>query len=162
MKKTLTYTLLTIVLATSLIFAQGPGGHPHNPAARVQRHVQFLTNQLGLTPQQQEQATTIFTNAANSQASMHSSMKTAHDSLQTAIASNDQNAINQAATNLGNLTAQSISNRAKAEAAFNQILTADQQGKWTQLRNKWGGPGGRHGHRGFGPPPGVAPGGPGF
>lgn len=162
MKKTLTYTLLTIALATSLIFAQGPGGHPHNPAARVQRHVQFLTNQLGLTPQQQEQATTIFTNAANSQASMHSSMKTAHESLQTAIASNDQNAINQAATNLGNLTAQSISNRAKAEAAFNQILTPDQQAKWTQLRNKWGGPGGRHGHRGFGPPPGAAPGGPGF
>lgn len=153
MKKTLTFTLLTIALATSLIFAQGPGsGHPHNPAAMVQHHIQFLTNQLGLTPQQQEQATTIFTNAANSQASMHSSMKTAHESLQTAIKNNDQNAISQAATNLGNLTAQGISNHAKAEAAFYQVLNPDQQAKWDQLRTKWGGH--ERGRHGFGPGPG--------
>lgn len=159
MKKTLTFALLTIALATSLIFAQTPGGdHPHDPAAMVQRHVQFLTNKLGLSPQQQEQATTIFTNAANSRASMHSSMKTAHDSLQTAIQNNDQNAINQAATNIGNLTAQSISNHAKAEAAFYQILNPSQQSTWNELRNKWGGPGHGHGRRGFGPPPGGGPG----
>ncbi|HEY6253353.1 MAG TPA: hypothetical protein VI685_25635, partial [Candidatus Angelobacter sp.] len=64
-----------------------------------------------------------------------------------------------AATNLGNLTAQAISNHAKAEAAFYQILNPDQQSKWTQLRSRWGGHG--HGHRGFGPPPG-GPGGPGI
>jgi len=154
MKKTLTYTLLTIALATSLMFAQGPGGHPHDPAAMAQRHVQFLTNQLGLTQQQQEQATTLFTNAATSQAAMRTSMKTAHDSLQAAIKSNDQDAISQAATNLGNLTAQMIANHAKAEAAFYQTLNPDQQGKWDQLRNKWGGAGHRHGHGDFGPPPG--------
>lgn len=165
MKKTLTYSLLAIALATSLIYAQQPGGRrQHDPAAMVQRRVQFLTNQLGLTPQQQEQATSIFTNAANGESSMHTSMKTAHESLQTAISNNDQNAISQAATNLGNLTAQSIANRSKAEAAFNQILNPDQQSKWTQLRGKWRGHG--RGHRGFGPPPGggaaPAPGGPGF
>ena len=160
MKKTLTFTLLTIALATSLIYAQEPGnGHPHDPAAMAQRHIQFLTNQLGLDQQQQQQATTIFTNAASSEASMHANMKTAHESLQTAIKNNDQNAISQAATNIGNLTSQSIANHAKAEAAFYQILRPDQQEKWTQLRSKWGG----HGHRGFGPPPGgPGPGGPGF
>lgn len=163
MKKTLTITLLTTVaLAASLIYAQEPGnGRPHDPAAMVQRHIQFLTNQLGLDQQQQQQATTIFTNAATSQASMHSSMKTAHDSLQTAIKNNDQNAISQAATNIGNLTSQSIANHAKAEAAFYQILRPDQQEKWSQLRSKWDGHG--RGRRGFGPPPGgPGPGGPGF
>lgn len=163
MKKTLTITLLTTVaLATSFIYAQGPGNRrPHDPAAMVQRHIQFLTNQLGLDQQQQQQATTIFTNAASSQASMHSSMKTAHESLQTAIKNNDQNAISQAATNIGNLTSQSIANHAKAEAAFYQILRPDQQDKWSQLRSKWGEHG--RGRRGFGPPPGgPGPGGPGF
>ena len=162
MKKTLTFTLLTVMLATSLIYSQGPGkGHPHDPAAMVQRRIQFLTNQLGLDQQQQQQATTIFTNAVSNEGTMRSGMKAAHESLQTAIKNNDQNAISQAATNIGNLTSQSIANHSKAEAAFYQILRPDQQEKWTQMRSQWRGHG--RGRRGFGPPPGgPGPGGPGF
>jgi len=145
-KKLFTLVLLALGLTASIVLAQGPGpGGPHDPATRIQHHVQHLTKALSLTPEQQQQATTIFTNAANGQSAIHDSMKTAHDSLQTAIRNNDQNGITQASTTIGNLTAQMIAAQAKAHAAFYQILNPDQQSKMNQLESE----GPWHG-RGFG------------
>ena len=142
--KLLIFVLLTLGFAASMVMAQEPGPNgPPDPATRVQRQVQHLTKALSLTPEQQQQATTIFTNAANGGSSIHDSMKTAHDSLQTAIKNNDQNGITQAATTIGNLTAQIVAAQAKAHAAFYQILTPDQQSKLNQFE------GSGHGH-GFG------------
>lgn len=138
--------LLMMALATSALFAQKHGGPP-DPATHVQRHVERLTTLLSLTPTQQQQATTIFTNAANGGASFHTDMKTAHDNLQTAIKNNDQNGIAAAATTIGNLTSQMIAAHAKAQAAFYQILTPDQQNKMSQLESE----GPEFGH--FGRPP---------
>lgn len=140
--------LLIIALATSSVFAfaQKHGGPP-DPATHVQRQVQHLTTLLSLTPAQQQQATTIFTNAANGGASFHSDMKTARENLQTAIKNNDQNGIATAATTIGNLTSQMTAAHAKAQAAFYQILTPDQQNKMSQLESE--GPGFGH----FGGPP---------
>jgi len=144
--KSLIFVLLALGFAASIVLAQGPGPNvPPDPATRVQHHVQHLTKALSLTPEQQQQATTIFTNAANGESNIHDSMKTAHDSLQTAIKNNDQNGITQAATSIGNLTAQIVAAQAKAHAAFYQILTPDQQSKLNQFESE--GPG--HGH-GFG------------
>ena len=143
-KKSLILVLLTLGLAASLVMAQGPGpGGPPDPATRIQRHVQHLTKALSLTPEQQQQATTIFTNAANGGSGIHDSMKTAHQNLETAIKNNDQNGITQAATTIGNLTAQIVAAQAKAHAAFYQILTPDQQSKLSQFEGEG------HGH-GFG------------
>lgn len=139
--------LLIIGLAASSLFAQKGG--PPDPATHVQRHVQRLTTLLSLTPAQQQQATTIFTNAMNGGASFHTDMKTAHENLQTAIKNNDQNGIAAAATTIGNLTSQMIAAHAKAQAAFYQILTPDQQTKLGQLESEGEGPGFRH----FGGPP---------
>jgi Spy/CpxP family protein refolding chaperone len=138
--------LLMIGLAASSLFAQKHDGMA-DPATHVQRHVQRLTTLLSLTPAQQQQATTIFTNTANSGASFHTDMKTAHENLQTAIKNNDQNGIAAAATTIGNLTSQMVSAHAKAQAAFYQILTPDQQNKMSQLESE--GPEFRH----FGGPP---------
>jgi Spy/CpxP family protein refolding chaperone len=146
-KKSLIIALLTVGFAATVLFAQGPGG-PHDPATHVQRHVQHLTTVLSLTPAQQQQATTIFTNAMSGASSIHSDMKTAHQALQTAIKSNDQNGITQAATTIGNLTAQMVSAHAKAQAAFFQILTPDQQTKLSQLESE----GHEMGGMGFGGP----------
>jgi Spy/CpxP family protein refolding chaperone len=66
--------------------------------------------------------------------------------LSSAIKTNDTAAIDQAAATIGNLTAQMISNHAKAQAAFFQILTPDQQAKMTQFES-------RHEH--FGGPEGM-------
>src|SRR5262249_7136328 len=125
--------------------------HP-DPAQMIQHRVDFLTQKLGLSPSQQQQATTIFTDAMSGQQSLHNDMRTAHQSLQTAITNNDQNGITQAATTIGNLTTQSIANHAKAEAAFLQILNPQQQRTYSQMMEK-------HGEHGFGRQ-GFGPGGP--
>jgi Spy/CpxP family protein refolding chaperone len=91
---------------------------------------------LSLTPAQQQQATTIFTNAMSGGQSFHADMKTAHQNLEAAIKNNDPNGITQAANTIGNLTAQMIAAHAKAQAAFYQILTPDQQSKLSQLESE--------------------------
>ncbi len=124
---------------------------PPDPAQMVQHRVAFLTQKLGLSTEQQQQATTIFTNAATNAKPSHDQMRAAHESLQSAVAKNDGAAIDQAANSIANLMAQSISTRAKAEAAFYQTLTPDQQAKYAQIRQH--GPGIYGFHRGDGPPP---------
>ena len=151
--KSMILVLLTIVFA-AILYAQGPGpGGPPDPATMVQHRVQHLTKMLSLTPEQQQQATTIFTNAVNGAAGIHDSMKTAHQNLQTAIKNNDQNGITQASTTIGNLTTQMIAAEAKAHAAFYQILTPDQKNTMDQMGDRgWGHGGGRR--HGFGGPAG--------
>jgi Spy/CpxP family protein refolding chaperone len=150
LKRPIILVLLTLGLAASIVLAQVPGpGEPPDPATRVQHHVQHLTKALSLTPEQQQQATTIFTNAANGESNLHDGMKAAHQNLETAIKSNDQNGISQAATTIGNLTTQLVAAQAKAHAAFYQILTPDQQTKLSQFAAE--GPGHGLGFRFVGP-----------
>jgi Spy/CpxP family protein refolding chaperone len=150
MKNKLTACLLTSAFATSLLLAQGPGNRP-TPEMMVQHRVEFLTTQLALTSAQQQQATTIFTNAATAGATVRGNLKLAHQNLETAVKNNDTAGIEAAAAAIGNLTAQQTATGAKAQAAFYQILTPDQQAKFAQL----GGPDhGGFGRGGFGGGPG--------
>jgi len=147
MKSTLSKFFLFAVIAGTMAAAKNRQ-QPPDPAARIQEHVNFMTTVLSLTPAQQQQATTIFTNAANSENTLHDQMKTAHDALKTAIQKNDTAGIDQSAATIGNLTTQMVSAHAKAEAAFNQTLTPDQQAKMSQLHSHehgMHGPGGNMG-----------------
>jgi Spy/CpxP family protein refolding chaperone len=153
MKKTTLMLLLIVAVATTVVIAQ-TGPKPPDPATMAQHRVQFLTTMLNLSPAQQAQATTIFTNAAQAQSATMQSMHAAHQTLQTAIKNNDGAAIDQAATTIGNLTAQMTSAHAKADAAFLQTLNSEQQTKFSQLEERHG-----HGmmmHR-HGPPPSAPP-----
>ena len=150
--KTLSAFVLTAALAASLAFAQR-NGNPPDPAARAQHRVSFLTTLLTLTTSQQQQATAIFTNAAGVEAATHGSFKTAHQGLADAIKANNTANIDQIATTIGNLTAQMASNHAKAEAAFYQILSPEQQAKLTQFESQ------NHGHGEWGMGPGHIHGG---
>ncbi len=147
MKSTLSRIFLFVAIAGAIAAAQNHHHQPSDPAARVQEHVNFMTTVLSLTPAQQQQATTIFTNAANSANALHEQMRTAHEALKTAIQKNDTAAIDQNAATIGNLTTQMISGHAKAQAAFNQTLTPDQQAKLSQLHSH------EHGMHGPGGPP---------
>ena len=122
--KTILALTFTAALAT-IMLAQTPPAPP-SPADRAQHHLKFLTTMLSLTATQQQQATTIFNNEAAAEATVHESMKAAHDTLQDAV--------------------KITSTHAKAEAAFYQTLTADQQVKFAQLHER--------GPRGGGPFPG--------
>ena len=145
MKSSLSRIALFVAIAAALAAAQNRH-QPPDPAARIQDHVNFMTTMLSLTPAQQQQATTIFTNAANASKSLHDQMKSAHDALQTAIQKNDTAGIDQSAATIGNLTSQMISSHAKAEAAFTQTLTPDQQAKMNQLHSHEHGMHGPGGH----------------
>lgn len=138
-KHTIALTFAILAMAMQSLVAQNLSGEhmgPPDPATMAQHRVQFLTNQLSLTSQQQQQALTIFTTAATSQSGLHDSMKTAHESLRTAVKTNDANGINQAATTIGNLTSEFTATEAKADAALYLILTPDQQSKMNQMESQ--------------------------
>jgi Spy/CpxP family protein refolding chaperone len=145
MKRTLTQLLFVCSLSMALAFGQNSTGAP-NPANRVAHRVSFLTTLLNLTTAQQQQATTILTNAATAEANVHSQMKTARLSLTTAIRNNDAATIDQVAASIGNLIAQSTATQARADAAFYLILMPDQQAKLAQFESQGNGFG-----RGMGP-----------
>ena len=132
MKSKVAITILAVAAMATVLFAQGMP--KHDPQQHIQDHVKFLTTVLSLTPQQQQQATTIFTNASASHSQVHDSMKTAHQALETAIKNNDAAGIEQASTQIGNLIAQMTASHAKAQAAFYQILTPEQQTKFNELQ----------------------------
>jgi Spy/CpxP family protein refolding chaperone len=147
MRQAATKLLLTSVFAT-VAFAQTPGTPP-DPAKFVQRRIEHLTSELSLTTAQQQQATTIFTNAATGAAALRDGSTTARQSLSAAVKANDTTGIDLASTTIGNLTGQLTAINAKADAAFYQILTPDQQTKFNSLRGS-GGPGGFGGRGGPG------------
>jgi Spy/CpxP family protein refolding chaperone len=68
-------------------------------------------------------------------------LQAAHQSIGDAVKANDTAAIDQAATTIGNLTAQSTAIDAKANAAFYRILTPDQQAKFATSPGPGRGPG---------------------
>jgi Spy/CpxP family protein refolding chaperone len=154
MKKARMAALMAFAMASTLVIAQTPP-QPPSPATMAVHRVDFMTTVLNLTSAQQQQATTIFTTAATAASGVLGSLKSARQNLKTAITGNDSAGIDQASTTIGSLTAQLTSIQAKANAAFYQILTADQQSKLTKLESQQG-PGGRSD-----PPPG-GPGGPGL
>ena len=124
--------LLALLSLTSIaVVAQQPNAP--NLGKMVQRRVSFLTNQLGLSADQQQQATTIFTNAMSGMQSFHQQMHSAHEAMQAAVSKGDNAAIDQAAAAIGNLTAQQAAAHARAEMQFVQILSGDQQAKFAQL-----------------------------
>jgi Spy/CpxP family protein refolding chaperone len=150
---------LTTFLTLATVLATAQQGNPPDPAKRAQHHLDFLTKELSLTAQQQQQATTIFSGVANNAKTTHEQMRTAHDSLKAAIQKNDTAGIEQAANTIGNLTTQMTVAHAKAQAAFYQTLTPEQQTKMNDLESRHHGMGRGHGfgHGGPGaPPPGSS------
>jgi Spy/CpxP family protein refolding chaperone len=151
MKRTSLQSLIVFLAVTGMV-GFGQKHEPPDPAQMVQHRVNFLTEKLGLSTAQQQQATTIFTNALGNQQSLRGQMKAAHDGLESAISRNDSAAIDQAANSIANLMAQSIAAHAKADAAFYQTLTPDQQSKYSQMETREPGGWGMRQQRGGGPP----------
>ncbi|MGC9950455.1 MAG: Spy/CpxP family protein refolding chaperone [Bryobacteraceae bacterium] len=144
MKKTLVTLLLWSALATALM-AQSAGG-PHNG----RNYVKAMTVKLGLTAEQQSQATAIFSNAHTTESTLRASMRSARQGLEDAVKSDNTVGIEQLSTTIGNLTAQATLAHAKTRAAFYRILTPEQRTTLGQLeiqRPAWFRGGGRSGPR---------------
>jgi Spy/CpxP family protein refolding chaperone len=132
-KKLLAVTLAIAVAIPAL--AQTPP-KPPSAADIAKRQVKTLTTLLSLTSAQQQQALTIYTNAASAQQTAMDSDKESRESLRTAIKNNDSATIDQVASTMAQTHAQITSIKAKADAAFYQILTADQQTKLSDLESQ--------------------------
>jgi Spy/CpxP family protein refolding chaperone len=144
--------ILACAVAVGTAFAQTQHTPP-SPGEIAAHQVKRMTTLLSLTSAQQQQATTIYTNAATAEQSILQSDRANHDSLRTAIRNNDAGSIDQIAGSIAQSTAQLTSIRAKADAAFYQILTSEQQAKFTELESEHvgllDGPGGPPGAMGF-------------
>jgi Spy/CpxP family protein refolding chaperone len=148
MKKTIATCILACAFGTPLLIAQGTRTPP-DPASVAQRRVNRLTTLLALNAAQQQAALTIFTNAAVTDQSIRTSLKSARQSLSAAVKSNDTGSITSWSNTIGSLTVTSVSSDATAAAAFYQLLTPSQQATYNQGPGR-GGFGGGLGGPGFG------------
>jgi len=137
MKNKISKILLASFFAATCAFAQKTHTPP-DPATIAQRRVAHLTRFLTLTTAQQQQATNIFTNSATADLTLHTNLRTAHTALADAVKKNDTAGIDRAANTIGSVTAQLTSNDGKANAAFYQILTPEQQTKVGSFRGGQG------------------------
>ena len=151
--------VLALAAGAALALAQ-TARTPPTPAQMAQHEVQRYTDLLSLTTAQQEQATTLFTDAAASEASLHTEQQSAHKALDASILTGDAATIAQSATTLGQIEGEMTSTRALAEAKFYKILNPDQQTTFASSLQRGPGRGPGHGPgRGFehggpdGPPP---------
>src|SRR5271154_503809 len=103
--------------------------------AKQGKYINFFTSLLLLTQTQQTQAAAIFSGASASHATVKANIKTAREALAQAVENNDGAGIERAAGAIGRLTAQRHVVGANANAAFFQLLTAEQQAKYTQFKS---------------------------
>jgi Spy/CpxP family protein refolding chaperone len=156
MKKSICGLCVLAAVSVSGLLAQPPGP----PRGMGPRHIDGLAKRLTLDSAQKEKATAIYGAADKSTHALHTTMKQAHDALGLAVQKNDTLGIDRASLQIGTLMAQEMSIRSKADAAFRQTLSADQQTKLDQMHARRGPPGGPDGgprpQRGPRPPPPAA------
>ena len=153
MKKAVLTLITAALIAAPAAFARvdhaKAANHRPNVAERVDHRVAYLATVLSLTSAQQEQAKTIFMNAANANSTVFANMKTERQSLSKAVSGNEPaGTIAKISDTIGNDAGKLVANRAMASEQFHKILTAEQQTKLTQLQHEvrgWG-----HGFGAFG------------
>jgi Spy/CpxP family protein refolding chaperone len=138
--KAIKVLVLTLAVAIALPAMAQSQPKPPSPAEMAKHQVKTLTALLSLTSAQQQQALTIYTNATTAQQTIIEAEKETRDSLQSAIKNNDSTSIDQLAATIAQNTAQLTSIRAKADAAFYQTLTTDQQTKYADFESQHLGP----------------------
>ena len=104
-------------------------------AAKEAKHLATLSALLSLTPEQLNQAESIFDSAVKTRASLHTSLKAARQSLHQAVGANDPAGIQQASGQIASLKAEQVANGALMNSAFLQILTTDQRALVAQVQS---------------------------
>ena len=147
--------LIAATLA-AMISIPMPAQTPSPPSAEemAEHQVKTLTALLNLTSGQQEQANEIYRSAAKAEQTWIAAEKKAREALRAAARNNDASTIDHVSAALGQSMARTTSIRAKADAAFYQILTSEQQGRLSDLEGQhlgpFGMPGGPPGPPGMG------------
>jgi protein CpxP len=93
-----------------------------------------LTRQLNLTPDQQNQAKSIFADARNQSKALAPKLREERQSMSAAIKSGNEAQIDQIARQDAPLNSQARAIRAKAMARLYSTLTPDQKAKFDSMR----------------------------
>ena len=151
-KKLITTLIFTSAFAAAILLAQtSTTTHtPPSPATMAQMRVNRLTKILTLNTTQQGQALTIFTTEITADATTRASLKTARQSLATAVQQDNTGEIASLSTQIGTLEATLVQSDATANAQFYQILTSAQQTQFNNLHQMGMGGPDMGGMRGFG------------
>ena len=104
-------------------------------ARKQAKYISFLTTLLSLSPGQQAETVSIFAAASTQAGELKPTAKANKRSLGTSAGANNSVGIGQAALAIGKVAAQRHTIGAKANAAFFQILTSDQQETLTKFRS---------------------------
>jgi Spy/CpxP family protein refolding chaperone len=157
MRKAVLAIFLASVVATSL-FAGGQGNGP-DTANMVAHQIKYLTTMLDLTADQQNQLTTAFTNAANTNKPLYVALRAGHKQFDADKESNP-GSLGADADAIAKAESQLMVNHANTDRQVKGILSASQYTKYGALHGHGGWRGGHHGHGGPGAPGGPGPGGP--
>jgi DNA-directed RNA polymerase specialized sigma subunit len=104
-------------------------------ARKQAKYISFLSTLLTLSPGQQAEAASIFATAGAAEHELKQTVKAHKKSLRDTVTGNDVAAIGRASSAIGLIAAQRHLIGAKANAAFIQILTPDQQSTFSQFKS---------------------------
>lgn len=135
----------SFILAASLILSAG-AAFPQAPAADSQpagheRHArggQRIAEALNLTDSQKEQAKTIREKYRASSEDLRTQMRTLHEQLKTAKDANNTAEVERLTQQRQALSAKAKETFGAQRNEFRSILTADQQAKFDQMRERHG------------------------
>jgi Spy/CpxP family protein refolding chaperone len=147
MKKQLINFLGAGALAAGMAFAQTSAATAPEPGTSsgvtegthrqmLQKRLDRLTRELNLTPSQQSQAKSIFSQAGEQARPLRSQLRQNTAALRAAVKANDRGQISQLSANEGNLIGKMVAIRSEANANFYKTLTPEQQTKFTQLQQQ--------------------------
>ncbi|HEY7336216.1 MAG TPA: Spy/CpxP family protein refolding chaperone [Bryobacteraceae bacterium] len=104
---------------------------------RSEYFIQHLSNQLGLTPDQQTQVRSIFADTRKSAEALAPKMREEREALKMAVKSGNDREIDRVLQQNSQLNADFEAMHVKAMAKVYRLLTPDQKTKFDQLDSGW-------------------------
>jgi Spy/CpxP family protein refolding chaperone len=127
-------------LAAGMVVAQVPGAGAQSGTAKVPGHAwlghQQMMQELDLTADQKQQASTIFSAAKQKAQPIRQEMRQNREALHAAVKANNTSQIESLSTQQGNLQGKALAIRSEAMAKFYAILTPEQRTKADQMHQQ--------------------------
>lgn len=138
MTRRLTTTALALLFALP-IMAQPRFGRPGGGGGGQGRGLEFLTGYLSLTDAQKTQAAAIFDAAQTASETARGQLTSANDAVKAAVkAGKSESELDTLSAAVGVVQGRLTAIRAKADAKFYALLTAEQKAKYDELRDRSG------------------------
>jgi Spy/CpxP family protein refolding chaperone len=137
MNRRFALSAMTLLLAIPVLALPGPGRARGGPGGA--RNLDFLAGYLSLSDTQKTQAKAIFDAAETASETVRGQLTSANDALKAGVkAGKSESELDVLAAAVGVLQGRGVGIRAKAEAKFYALLTAEQKTKYDELQDRSG------------------------